>query len=175
VVCVDEKSQVPALDRTAPVVPTPPGPAESGTHDVRHGTTTLRAALEVATGKVTDACHDRHTHVEFLVFLKQVARAYPRVPLHVVVDSYATQQDPDVQAWLARNPQVTLHVTPTSRSWLNMVEIFFGIITGQALRRGTFTSVEDLIAAIETFIDGWNERCHPFVWTKTADNILEHA
>jgi transposase len=176
VVCVDEKSQVQALDRTAPILPLRPGIPAKQTHDyVRHGTTTLFAALEVATGKVTDACYDRHTNVEFLAFLKQVARAYPRVQLHVVADNYATHKHPNVQAWLAKNPRVTMHFTPTSGSWLNMVEIFFGIITRQAIRRGTFTSVKDLIAAIEAFIDGWNDRCEPFVWTKTADDLIGKA
>ena len=176
VVCVDEKSQVQALDRTAPILPLRPGLPEKQTHDYkRNGATTLFAALEVATGKVTDACHDRHTHTEFLAFLKQVAKAYPRVQLHVVADNYATHKHPKVNAWLARNPRVTMHFTPTSGSWLNLVEIFFGIITRQAIRRGTFTSVKDLITAIENFIDGWNERCHPFVWTKTADEVLDKA
>ena len=176
VVCIDEKSQIQALDRTAPILPIRPGLPEKATHDyVRHGTTTLFAALEVATGKVTDACHPRHTHAEFLAFLKQVAKAYPRVPLHVVADNYATHKHPAVQAWLAKHPRVRMHFTPTSGSWLNLVEVFFGIITRQAIRRGTFTSVKDLIGAIETFIDGWNERCQPFTWTKTADQILEKA
>jgi transposase len=176
VVCVDEKSQVQALDRTAPILPLRPGIPEKQTHDyVRHGTTTLFAALEVATGKVVDACYPRHRHQEFLSFLKQVAKAYPKVPLHVVADNYATHKHPAVKAWLARNPRVTMHFTPTSGSWLNMVEIFFGIITRQAIRRGTFTSVKDLIATIENFIDGWNDRCQPFVWTKTADQLLDHC
>ena len=125
--------------------------------------------------KVTDACYPRHRSDEFLRFLKQVAKAYPRVQLHVVVDNYATHKHPRVRAWLARNPRITLHFTPTSGSWLNMVEIFFGIITRQAIRRGTFTSVPDLIAAIRGFIDGWNDRCQPFTWTKTADEILTKA
>ena len=176
VVCIDEKSQIQALDRTAPILPIRPGLPEKATHDyVRHGTTTLFAALEVATGKVTDACHPRHTHAEFLAFLKQVANAYPRVPLHVVADNYATHKHPAVQAWLAKHPRVRMHFTPTSGSWLNLVEVFFEIITRQAIRRGTFTSVKDLIAAIETFIDAWNDRCQPFVWTKTADEILTKA
>ena len=176
VVCIDEKSQIQALYRTAPILPIRPGLPEKATHDyVRHGTTTLFAALEVATGKVTDACHPRHTHAEFLAFLKQVAKAYPRVPLHVVADNYATHKHPAVQAWLAKHPRVRMHFTPTSGSWLNLVEVFFGIITRQAIRRGTFTSVKDLIAAIETFIDAWNDRCQPFVWTKTADEILTKA
>jgi transposase len=176
VLCVDEKSQVQALDRTQPTLPMGIGAPQRQTHDyVRHGTTTLFAALEVATGKVTEACFERHRHQEFLKFLKQVAKAYPRVPLHVVCDNYATHKHPNVQAWLAKHPRITLHFTPTSGSWLNLVEIFFGIITRQAIRRGTFTSVKELIAAIETFIDGWNERCRPFVWTKTADEILTKA
>lgn len=176
VLSVDEKSQIQALDRTAPILPMRPGLPEKATHDyVRHGTTTLFAALEVATGRVTDACYPRHRHEEFLKFLKLVAKAYPRKKLHIVLDNYATHKHPDVQAWLTRNPRITLHFTPTSGSWLNMVEIFFGIITRQAIRRGTFTSVKDLVAAIATYIDGWNERCQPFIWTKTADEILTKA
>jgi transposase len=176
VLCLDEKSQIQALDRTAPVLPIRPGIPEKQTHDyVRHGTTTLFAALEVATGKVTDACFPRHRNEEFLRFLKQVAKAYPRVKLHIVCDNYATHKHPNVKAWLAKHPRITLHFTPTSGSWMNMVEIFFGIITRQAIRRGTFTSVKDLIAAIKAFIDGWNERCQPFIWTKTADQLIPHA
>ena len=176
VLCVDEKPQAQALERAAPVLPLRPGVREKRSHDyVRHGTTTLFAALEVATGKVTDACYPRHRHEEFLRFLKQIAKAYPRVKLHIVCDNYATHKHPNVQAWLAKHTRIILHFTPTSGSWLNMVEIFFGIITRQAIRRGTFTSVKDLIAAIETYIDAWNERCHPFVWTKTADQILTKA
>jgi transposase len=176
VLCVDEKSQVQALDRTAPVLPLRPGIPEKQTHDyIRHGTTSLFAALEVATGKVTDACYPRHRHEEFLRFLRQVAQAYPRTQLHIVVDNYATHKHPAVQAWLAKNPRIMLHFTPTSGSWLNMVEIFFSIITRQAIRRGSFTSVSDLITAIETFTDGWNERCHPFTWTKPADQLLPHC
>ena len=176
VLSIDEKSQIQALDRTAPILPLRPGLPEKATHDyVRHGTTTLFAALELATGKVTDACYPRHRHEEFVRFLKQVAKAYPRVKLHIVCDNYATHNHPAVRAWLAKNPRITMHFTPTSGSWLNMVEIFFGIITRQAIRRGTFTSVKDLIGAIETFIDGWNERCHPFVWTKPAEELLDHC
>src|SRR6516225_10255696 len=173
VLCVDEKPQAQALERAAPVLPLRPGIPEKRSHDyIRHGTTTLFAALEVATGKVTDACYPRHRHEEFLQFLHQVARAYPRRKLHIVVDNYGTHTHPDVQAWLAKHPRIILHFTPTSGSWLNMVEVFFSIITRQAIRRGSFTSVKDLIAAIENFIDGWNDRCHPFTWTKTADEIL---
>lgn len=176
VLCVDENSQIQALDRTAPILPLRPGLPEKRTHDyIRHGTTTLFAALEIASGKVVDACYPRHRHVEFLDFLRQVAKAYPRRELHVVLDNYGTHKHPKVQAWLARNPRVVLHFTPTSGSWLNLVEVFFGIITRQAIRRGTFRSVKDLIAAIRRFIDGWNERCQPFVWTKGADEILAKA
>jgi transposase len=176
VLCIDEKSQIQALNRTAPILPLRPGLPEKATHDyVRNGTTTLFAALEVATGKVTDACYPRHRHTEFLRFLRQVAKAYPRRELHVVCDNYATHKHPEVKAWLARNPRVTLHFTPTSGSWLNMVEIFFGIITRQAIRRGSFDSVRELTAAIRRFIDGWNDRCEPFTWTKPAADILAHA
>jgi len=158
------------------MLPVRPGLAARRTHDyVRHGTTTLFAALEIATGKVTDACYQRHRHQEFLAFLKQVARAYPRAPLHIVCDNYATHKHPRVAAWLARNPRIRLHFTPTSASWMNLVEVFFSIITRQAIHRGTYTSVADLVAAIENFIDGWNDRCQPFTWTKTADDILAHA
>ncbi len=134
--------------------------------------TCLFAALDIATGQVTDACYPRHRHQEFLRFLKKVAAAYPGRELHVVCDNYATHKHPAVKAWLAKNPRVTLHYTPTGCSWLNMVEIFFSIITRQAIRRGTFTSVKDLIAKIGQFIDGWNDRCQPFVWTKPADELL---
>src|SRR5436190_1122191 len=148
---------------------------------VTHWSSRLLAAemglsnVKVANGKVTDACYPRHRHEEFLAFLRQAARAYPRRKLHIVLDNYGTHTHPDVRAWLARHPRAALHFTPTSRSWLNMVEIFFSIITRQAIRRGSFTSVKDLIAAIENFIDGWNDRCHPFTWTKTADELLPHC
>jgi transposase len=117
----------------------------------------------------------RHRSDEFLRFLKQVAKAYPRVQLHLVVDNYATHKHPRVKAWLSHNPRVTMHFTPTSGSWLNMVEIFFGIITRQAIRRAAFNSVTDLIGAITRFIDNWNTDCQPFAWTKTADEIIPHA
>jgi transposase len=177
VVCIDEKSQIQALDRTAPMLPIAPGLPERRTHDYkRAGTTTLFAALEVATGKITaDACFDRHRHQEFLALLKQVAKAHPRVKLHVVCDNYATHKTPEITAWLEKNPRITLHFTPTSGSWLNMVEIFFGIITRQAIRRGSYRSVHELTAAIRRFIDAYNHRAQPFVWTKTADQILAHA
>jgi transposase len=176
VVCVDEKSQIQALNRTAPILPLRPGLPEKATHDYkRNGTTTLFAALEVATGKVTDQCYDRHGKAEFLDFLKKVAKAYPRRELHVVLDNYHTHKHDDINRWLAKNRRVTLHFTPTSGSWLNLVEVFFGIITRQTIRRGSFDSVKQLVGAIRTFINGWNDRCHPFTWTKTADEILPHA
>jgi transposase len=140
-----------------------PGHPEAVSFDyIRHGTTTLFVALEVATGKVTEACTDRHRHQEFVAFLRQVAAAYPRRQLHVVVDNLATHTHPAVRAWLERHPRVRLHFTPTSGSWLNLVEAFFSIITRQALRRGDFPTVADLIAAIERFIAAWNDRCRPF-------------
>ena len=176
VVSVDEKSQIQALDRTAPMLPVMPGLAARRTHDYkRHGTTTLFAALEVATGKITaDACYPRHRHQEFLRFLKKVAAAHPDVDLHVVLDNYGTHKHPDVRKWLAKpeNKRITLHFTPTGYSWMNMMEIFFGIITRQAIRRGTFTSVKDLIAAIGNFVDAYNDRCRPFEWTKDADYLI---
>jgi transposase len=179
VVSVDEKSQVQAPDRTAPMLPLRPGLAARRTHDYkRHGTTTLFAALEIATGKITaDACYPRHRHQEFLRFLKKVAAAHPGVELHVVLDNYGTHKHPEVRRWLVKpeNKRITLHFTPTGCSWLNMVEIFFGIITRQAIRRGTHRSVRELIETIETFIDGWNDRCQPFIWTKTADEVIAKA
>jgi transposase len=172
VLCVDE-NQAQALERKALVLPVRPGVPEKRSCDyVRHGTTALFAALEAAAGKVTGACCPQHRHQEFLRFLRQAARAYPRRKLHIVCDNYGTHSHPDVRAWLARHPRITLHFTPTSGSWLNLVEVFFSVITRQAIRRGSFTSVKDLIAAIEDFIDGWNDRCRPFTWTKTADEIL---
>jgi transposase len=176
VVCVDEQAQIQALDRTPPNLPLRPGSPERRTHDdTRHGTTTLFAALEVATGRVTDQCFERHRHREFLAFLKLVAKADPRRQLHLVLDNYGTPTHATVQAWLARHPRVQLHFTPTSASWMNLVEGFFSIITRQAIRRGSFPSVADLAAAIRRFVDGWNERCHPFVWVKDADDIMVKA
>ena len=173
VLCVDEKSQIQALERTQPVRPVRPGRPERHTHDdVRHGTATLFAALEVATGHVTDAFAPRHRHTEFLAFLQQVAKAYSRRRLHVICDNYVTHKHQRVQGWLGRHPRVQLHFTPTYASWLNLVEVFFSIVERQALRRGDFASVGDLVAAIRRFISAWNQRCQPFVWTKDADTIL---
>jgi transposase len=176
VLCVDEKSQIQALDRTAPILPLQPGLAERRSHDyVRHGTSTLFAALEIATGQVTAACKPRHRHQEFLAFLKQVTRAYPAGELHLVMDNYAAHKHPAVRQWLAANPRVVVHFTPTHASWMNLVEVWFSIIERQAIHRGTFGSVRDLNTKIRAFIDGWNDRAHPFTWTKTADQILAKA
>lgn len=173
---VDEKSQIQALDRTRPVLPMQPGLIERRSHDyVRHGTTTLFAALDVATGQVTAALKPRHRRQEFLSFLRQVARAYPDQQLHLVMDNYAAHKTPEVKDWLEANPRVVVHFTPTHASWMNLVEVWFGIVERQTLRRGTFKSVKDLNAKIRAFIDGWNDRCHPFVWTKTADEVLTKA
>ena len=176
VLCVDEKSQIQALDRTAPILPLQPGLAERRSHDyVRHGTSTLFAALEIATGQVTAACKQRHRHQEFLAFLRQVTRAYPAGELHLVMDNYAAHKHPKVRQWLAANPRVVVHFTPTHASWMNLVEVWFSLIERQAIHRGTFGSVRDLNAKIRAFIDGWNDRAHPFTWTKTADQILKKA
>jgi transposase len=173
VLCVDEKSQIQALNRTQKTLPMQPGHAEQRTHDyVRHGTTTLFAALEIATGKVTGLCKKQHRHQEFLAFLKHVARTYPGVELHLVMDNYTTHKHAKVKAWLAANPRIHVHFTPTSGSWLNMVEIWFGIIERQAIHRGSFPTVRDLMIKIREFITGWNRRKHPFVWTKPAEQIL---
>ena len=176
VLCVDERSQIQALDRAAPILPLQPGLAERRCHDyIRHGTSTLFAALEIATGQVTGAVKPRHRNQEFLAFLKQVAKAYPDQQLHLVMDNYAAHKHRNVQAWLAANPRVVCHFTPTHASWMNLVEVWFSLIERQAIHRGSFGSVKDLNAKIRTYIDGWNDRCHPFVWTKTADQILKKA
>ena len=174
VLCIDEKSQIQALDRTQKLLPMQIGHPEQRTHDYRrHGTATLFAALEVATGKVTGLTKNRHRHQEFLVFLKHVARAYPDAELHLVMDNYATHKHARVKEWLADNPRIHVHFTPTSGSWLNLVEVWFGIIERQAIHRGTFSSVRDLMTKIRAFITGWNARSHPFTWTKPADEILK--
>lgn len=176
VLCVDEKSQIQALDRTAPMLPMRVGDAEKRTHDYkRHGTTTLFVALEIATGQVTGAVKPKHRRQEFLAFLRQLGRAYPDRELHLVMDNYATHKTPEVKDWLQKHPRFHVHFTPTSGSWLNLVEVWFGIIDRQTIRRGVFTSVKDLNAKIRQFITGWNDRKHAFVWTKTADEILTKA
>jgi transposase len=184
VLCVDEKSQIQALDRTVPILPMQEGRIERRSHDYyRHGTSTLFAALDIATGQVTAALKPRHRHQEFLAFLKQVERAYhdvvdedgAPVELHLVMDNYAAHKHPNVRAWLAQHPRLHVHFTPTHASWMNLVEVWFGIVERQAIRRGIFKSVKDLNTKIRAFIDGWNDRAHPFIWTKTADQILAKA
>ena len=176
VLCVDEKTQIQALDRTQPTLPLKPGKAQRMTHDYkRNGTTSLYAALEIATGEVTGACYPQHRHQEFIAFLNQLVKAYPRRPLHVVLDNSSTHSTPEVARWLERHKRVHFHFTPTSASWLNMVEIWFSILTNQQVRRGAYHDVPELIAAIEHFIDGYNQRAQPFVWTKTPEQILTKA
>jgi len=176
VLSVDEKTQIQALDRTQPMLPMKPGQVERHTHDYeRHGTTCLFAALEVGTGHVTTDTRDRHTGDDFLAFMRRVARAYPEGELHVVLDNVSTHTTPDVRAWLERHPRITFHFTPTSASWMNQVETWFGILTRQAIRRGSFRSVRELVAMIETFTRSWNEGSSPFTWVRTADEILAKA
>lgn len=176
VLSVDEKTQIQALDRTQPMLPMKPGQVERHTHDYeRHGTTCLFAALEVGTGKVTTDTRDRHTGDDFLAFMRRVARAYPAGELHVVLDNVSTHSTPEVRAWLARHPRITFHFTPTSASWMNQIETWFGILTRQAIRRGSFSSVKELIAMIDAFTRAWNEGSGPFAWVRTADEILAKA
>jgi transposase len=176
VLCVDEKSQVQALERSAPVLPMQPHLIERRSHDyIRHGTTTLFAALNVATGKVTARTQNRHRHQEFLIFLRQVTRAYPDVDLHLVMDNYAAHKHQAVRDWLELNPRVHVHFTPTHASWMNMVETWFSIAERQAIHRGNYRSLRDLTQAIRRFIDAWNDRAVPFTWTKTATEILAKA
>lgn len=174
VLCLDEKSQVQALGRTQPSLPMKKGRAGTMTHDYkRHGTTTLFAALDVLTGAVIGQCLPRHRHDEFLVFLRRIQREVPRgLQVHLILDNYATHSHPDVQAWLAKHPRFHLHFTPTSSSWLNLVERWFRNLTDKRLRRGSFNSVADLIAAIEEYLTIHNEDPKPFVWTATSDSIL---
>ena len=175
VLCVDEKSQIQALDRTAPLLPLGLGYVEGVTHDyVRHGTTTLFAALDIATGRVLTKCKQRHRHQEFLQFLRHIEASVPKkLDVHLVVDNYATHKHASVRRWLAARPRFHIHYTPTYSSWLNQVEIWFNIITQRAIRRGTFRSVRDLIQKIEAFVQHYNRRCRPFVWTATSDSIFE--
>jgi putative transposase len=175
VLCVDEKSQVQALDRTQPVLPMGVGYVEGVTHDyVRHGTTTLFAALDIATGKVLTSCKRRHRHQEYLQFLKQIDENVPEnLEIHLVVDNYATHKHAKIKRWLAAHPRYQVHYTPTYASWLNQVEIWFKIITQKAIRRGTFRSVKDLVSKIDRFVKEYNKETHPFVWSATADSILE--
>jgi len=175
VLCVDEKSQIQALDRTAPLLPLGLGYVEGVTHDyVRHGTTTLFAALDIASGRVMTKCKKRHRHQEFLQFLRQIEASVPKkLDVHLVVDNYATHKHERVRRWLAARPRFHIHYTPTYSSWLNQVEIWFNIITQRAIRRGTFRSVRDLTQKIEAFTKRYNSKCQPFAWTATSDSIFE--
>ena len=175
VLCCDEKSQVQALDRTQPGLPLKKGRAATMTHDYkRHGTTTLFAALSVLDGKVIAQCQPRHHHTEWLKFLRQIDRETPSgKDLHLVCDNYATHKHPAVKAWLEKHPRFHIHFTPTSASWLNMVERFFRDLTVQRLRRGVFTSVPELINGIEEYIEQHNENPKPFIWTAKANDILQ--
>jgi transposase len=177
VLCVDEKPQVQALDRTQPVLPMAPARTERASHDyVRHGTTSLFAALNVATGSVIGRCHRRHRHQELLKFLDHVDATLPREPgvsVHVVMDNYGTHKTPAVRRWFLRHPEYHLHFTPTSASWLNQVERFFARITEERIRRGVFTSVPALERAIAEYLAEHNEDPKPFVWTADADAILD--
>ncbi len=176
VLSVDEKTQIQALDRSQPMLPLRPGQVERHTHDYkRNGTTCLFAALEVANGRVTKQARARHTGEDFLAFMRLVARTYPRRRIHVVLDNVSTHKTPDVVKWLSRHKRFTFHFTPTSASWMNQVETWFGILTRQAIRRASHPSVAALIAGIDSFTDAWNAGATPFAWVKTADEILTKA
>jgi putative transposase len=171
VLCVDEKSQIQALERTQPVLPLGLGYIEGITHDyVRHGTTTLFAALDIANGRVLTQCRPRHRHQEFLGFLKHIEGNVPNtLDVHLVVDNYATHKHPTVRNWLAARPRFHLHHTPTYASWLNQVERWFALLTQRQIRRGSFVSAKELITKIEAFVRTYNDKARPFVWTATSE------
>jgi transposase len=175
VLCVDEKSQIQALDRTQPGLPLKKGRCGTYTHDyVRHGTTTLFAALEILEGKVIGQCYPRHRHQEFIKFLRRLDTEFPEeLNLHLVIDNYGTHKHARVRSWLQRHPRFVLHFIPTSSSWLNQVERWFGELTQKAVRRGAFVSVGDLVEAIANHLEQWNETPRPFVWTATVESIME--
>lgn len=175
VLCVDEKSQIQALDRTQPGLPMKKGRCGTMTHDYkRNGTTTLFAALSLLDGKVVGQCHGQHRHQEFLKFLRRLEREFPgEQELHLVLDNYGTHKTPEVQAWLKKHKRFVQHFIPTSSSWLNLVERWFGELTQKAVRRGVFLSVPDLVKAIEAFLEAWNENPKPFVWTAKLEDILK--
>jgi transposase len=176
VLCVDEKAQIQALDRTAPSLPILPGTPARRSHDhVRNGTTSLFAALDVASGKVISATHRRHRHQEFLRFLRTIDRNVPaELEVHLVCDNYGTHKTPQIKRWLLRHPRFQLHLTPTYSSWLNLVERFIAELTTRKLRRSAHRSVAELEADLTAWIQAWNDDPKPFVWTKTADQILEN-
>jgi len=175
VLCVDEKGQIQALDRTQPLLPMGLGYAEGVTHDyVRHGTTTLFAALDIATGRVLTQCKPRHRHQEFLQFLRQIDANVPQeLDVHLILDNYGTHKHPKVRRWLAARLRYHVHYTPTYSSWLNQVEMWFNLITQRAIRRGAFRSVKQLVEKIEHFVRQHNRSARPFTWVATADSILE--
>jgi transposase len=175
VLCVDEKSQIQALDRTAPILPMLPGTPERATHDYkRSGTSSLYAALDIASGQVIGALHQRHRAQEFKQFLQRIDRQVPaELDVHVVLDNSSTHKTPAIRRWLAQNPRFVLHFTPTSSSWLNLVERWFAELTNKKLRRATHRSVRQLNDDIRAWIEDWNHNPRPFVWTKTADEILD--
>lgn len=174
VLCVDEKSQIQALNRTQPVLPMGLGYVEGVTHDyVRHGTTTLFAALDIATGAVFTECKPRHRHQEFLAFLRRLDECIPaELDVHLIVDNYGTHKHSKVRAWLAQRPRYQIHYTPTYSSWLNQVERWFSLITQRAIRRGSFRSVKELVEKIDSFVQHYNRSHRPFLWTASADSIL---
>jgi putative transposase len=174
VLCVDEKSQIQALERTQPNLPMGLGYVEGLTHDyTRHGTTTLFAALDIHSGEILTQCKRRHRHQEFLAFLRHVDTSVPTaLDVHLVLDNYGTHKHPTVKAWLARRPRYHLHFTPTYASWLNQVERWFGLITQRAIRRGSFRTVRELVHRIDTFVARYNRTAAPFAWTATAESIL---
>jgi len=173
VLAIDEKTQVQALDRTQPLLPLNFGVAEKRTHDYRrHGTTNLFAALDVATGRVVADCSPRRNGAAFIAFLRKVVKPYAGREIHVVLDNLSTHTTPEVKAWLEKNPHVTFHFTPVGSSWLNQIEIWFGIITRQSIRRGTFSSVNALITRIREYVTHWNTQPRPFTWTATTNDIL---
>jgi len=175
VICVDEKTQIQALDRTQPGLPMKKGRCGTMTHDYkRNGTTTLFAALEILQGRVVGQCYERHRHQEFVKFLKRLDQEFPgEKSLHLVMDNYGTHKHPRVQSWLNRHPRFIFHFVPTSSSWLNLVERWFGELTSKRIRRGVFFSVDDLKKAIDEFMAAWNENPKPFVWTATVESIVE--
>jgi transposase len=174
VLCVDEKSQIQALDRTQPLLPLRPGQVERRTHDYeRHGTTSLFAALDAKTGKVIGKCQKRHRAIEFRKFLNTIEASVPRdLDIHIILDNYGTHKTPAIHRWLLKQPRFHLHFTPTSASWINLVERWFGKLTEQQIRRGVHRSTDELVTAIMTYLDVTNEHPKPFIWTKTADEIL---
>jgi transposase len=175
VLCVDEKSQIQALDRTQPGLPIKKGRCGTMTHDYkRNGTTTLFAALETLQGRVVGECHGRHRHQEFLKFLRRLDQEFPgEVPLHLIMDNYGTHKHEKVRAWLKRHSRFVPHFVPTSSSWMNLVERWFGHLDDKAIRRGVFRSVSDLQSSIEAFLDAWNQNPQPYVWTATVESIQE--